>query len=162
MSEIKVSSTNESKSNWMLIVGVVLIVSAAVIAVFQNRESLGLAGSYKEVDWRDLSELDFVTGDLSAKLKALDNMDVKIPGFMVPLEDESRKVTEWLLVPTPQACIHVPPPPPNQMVRIFMNKGADVAFGPIWIYGKLKLRSSRSIYGESSFTMEGQKIEPYK
>lgn len=149
-------------ANWLLVIGIVLIVISAAIAIFQNKDSLGIGGSFKEMDWRDLSELDYVTGAASEKLKDFDNTDVKIPGFMVPLEDESRKVVEWLLVPTPQACIHVPPPPPNQMVHIFMKKGAEVAFGPIWIYGKIKIRSARSIYGESSFSMEGLRIEPYK
>lgn len=69
-----------------------------------------------EVDWRLLSELDFRTGKKSAALEKVDGKTVKVPGFMVPLEDGADGVTEFLLVPYFGACIHVPPPPPNQIV----------------------------------------------
>ncbi|MCB1814569.1 MAG: DUF3299 domain-containing protein, partial [Candidatus Competibacteraceae bacterium] len=48
----------------------------------------------------------------------LDGRDVRIPGFLLPLNYEGEKVTEFLLVPVVGACIHVPPPPPNQMVHV--------------------------------------------
>ncbi len=117
-----------------------------------------------EVDWRLLGDLDFVTGKATSELQVLDNGYVRIPGFMVPLEDNLKAVTEFLLVPTPQACIHVPPPPPNQMVLVHMDesKHIEVQFGPIWVYGKLKIQSKRHLYGETSYTMEGDFIEPYK
>lgn len=44
--------------------------------------------------------------------KKLDNQDVRIPGFVVPLEGDAKKITAFLLVPYFGACIHVPPPPP--------------------------------------------------
>jgi hypothetical protein len=117
-----------------------------------------------EINWRDLGELDYITGEASANLKKFDQKNVKIPGFMVPLEDNMRSVTEFLLVPTPQACIHVPPPPPNQMILVRMSKTAEAAvtFSPIWVYGTLKIHSVRHLYGESSFTMEADAIEVYK
>lgn len=117
-----------------------------------------------EVNWRQLGELDYITGEASPGLKTFDQQAVKIPGFMVPLEDNLRSVSEFLLVPTPQACIHVPPPPPNQMVLVRMKKGSEVAvtFGPIWVYGDFRIHSVRHLYGESSFSMEGMAIEVYK
>jgi hypothetical protein len=117
-----------------------------------------------EVNWRDLGELDYITGEASQRLKAFDQKSVKVPGFMVPLEDNMRMVTEFLLVPTPQACIHVPPPPPNQMILVRMKKGSEaaVSFGPIWVYGDFKINSVRHLYGESSFTIEATAIEVYK
>lgn len=117
-----------------------------------------------EVNWRDLGELDYITGEASSRLKTFDQKSVKVPGFMVPLEDNMRSVTEFLLVPTPQACIHVPPPPPNQMILVRMKKGshAAVAFGPIWVYGDFKINSIRHLYGESSFSMEAHAVEVYK
>jgi len=131
--------------------------------LFQKRASLGL-GDAPEVDWRLLGELDYITGKAPLTLSSLDGVDVKIPGFMVPLEDNQKAVTTFLLVPSPQACIHVPPPPPNQMVLVDMDAAANakVEFGPIWIYGKLSLKSKRHMYGESSFTMTGTRIEPYR
>lgn len=118
-------------------------------------------GSADEVDWRNLAELDYTTSVASEALKKRDNTRVKIPGFMVPLEDNSKKVTEFLLVPSPQACIHVPAPPPNQMVYVKMKEGTSAAFGPIWVYGEFKISTKRSQYGEASFEMEADTIEPY-
>ena len=140
----------------------VLIVATVTGVVVASHLSGSVWGDEVEVDWRLLGELDFVTGQASSELKALDGQGVKIPGFMVPLEDEQKMVTEFLLVPSAQACIHVPPPPPNQMVHVKMKQGTEVLFGPIWIYGKLKLTTTRSIYGESSFEIEGVHVEPYQ
>ena len=117
-----------------------------------------------EVDWRLLGEMDYITGKAPKELQDLDGHEVKIPGFMVPLEDSQRAVTEFLLVPSPQACIHVPAPPPNQMIYVKMSASSrsEVAYGPIWVYGKLKMVTQKSMYGDSSFQIEGQSIEPYK
>ena len=115
-----------------------------------------------EVDWRLLGEMDYISGKSSSELQALSGKAVKIPGFMVPLEDNQSEVVEFLLVPSPQACIHVPPPPPNQMVYVKMKKGTPMANGPIWVYGTLNLVTKRSMYGEASFEIIGDLIEPYK
>lgn len=152
------------KRSTLLTLIVVFVLSAVTgFLLFQKRSSLGM-GDAPEVDWRLLGELDYITGNAPANLKALDGVEVRIPGFMVPLEDNQKAVTTFLLVPSPQACIHVPPPPPNQMVLVDMDATANakVEFGPIWIYGKLSLKSKRHMYGESSFTMLGTRIEPYR
>ena len=81
---------------------------------------------------------------------------------MVPLEDNQRKVTEFLLVPSPQACIHVPAPPPNQMVYVKMKKGVPAADGPIWVYGDFEITLKQSQYGEASFELTGDYVEPYQ
>ena len=107
--------------------------------------------------------MDYLAKKPTTELQMLDGKQVKIPGFMVPLEDNERKVTEFLLVPSPQACIHVPPPPPNQMVYVVMKKGVEAAIGaPIWVYGELKISTKRSKYGEVSFELTGEDIEPYR
>ncbi len=152
------------KLNWILPAGVFLISLAVGLILFKNKGMMGGMGNYAELEWKDLGELDYNTGESSEKLKASDNKDLRIPGFMVPLEDNQKLVTEFLLVPSPQACIHVPPPPPNQMVHITMESGREIKamYGPIWIYGKFQLRSKRHMYGESSFSMKGVKVEPYR
>ena len=148
-----------------IIVGLSLFILSIIGGMFlyQTRGSVAKSDAH-EVDWRLLGELDYITGKGTPELMALDGKTVRIPGFMVPLEDNSKAVTEFLLVPSPQACIHVPPPPPNQMVLVEMDPEAKakVEFGPIWIYGKLSLTPKRHLYGESSFTMKGDYIEPYR
>lgn len=120
-------------------------------------------GAGIEVDWRMLGQMDYLTNKPSSELEKVDGKRVKIPGFIVPLEDDNRKVTEFLLVPSPQACIHVPPPPPNQMVYVTMKKGVEVTVGaPVWVYGNFKIATKRSQYGEVSFEIDGETVEPYK
>jgi hypothetical protein len=72
----------------------------------------------------------------------LDGMEIKMPGFVLPLEFAGRKVTEFLLVPWIGACIHTPPPPPNQIVHVvldekqaFESKGR---FEPVWVAGRMQ------------------------
>lgn len=115
-----------------------------------------------EIDWRLLGELDYVTGKTTPELQTFHAQKIRIPGFMVPLEDNLRKVTEFLLVPNPQACIHMPAPPPNQMVYVKVKgKGFPTAFGPIWVYGDFKISTSKSVYGDSSFEIQADSVEPY-
>jgi uncharacterized protein len=144
-----------------VILGAILMASVTATVIY--KQIPGGGGIASEVTWETLGQLDYVSGAATPDLKNLDGKRVKIPGFMVPLEDEQRHVKEFLLVPTPQACIHVPPPPPNQMVYIKMNNDdTKVAYGPIWIYGTLKLASHKHMYGEASFEMVGEYIEPYR
>lgn len=151
-----------SRFRWVLISFAFMLTLAGGLYLFMGLVKSGLVDA-PEVDWRQLGEMDYVTGAAPDALKKFDGQMVKIPGFMVPLEDNQRQVIEFLLVPTPQACIHVPPPPPNQMVHIKMKEGAtEAAFGPIWVYGTLRMQPKKHMYGESSFQMEGVGIEPYK
>ena len=53
----------------------------------------------------------------------LENRSVQLTGYVLPLNENRRqqtdqRVDEFLLVPFVGACIHVPPPPPNQMIYI--------------------------------------------
>lgn len=152
-----------SKTKIIVFVSVFILSVVAGAVLFQNRSTLS-PGDSVEVDWKLLGELDYISGKATSELKALDGKEVRIPGFMVPLEDNMKNVAQFLLVPSPQACIHVPPPPPNQMVLVEMDgtEDAKVEFGPIWIYGTLSLHSKRHQYGESSFVMKGRHIEPYR
>ncbi|MES3037615.1 MAG: DUF3299 domain-containing protein [Bdellovibrionota bacterium] len=159
---METKADNSASSSWKWIFAGVFVLAAVIGALaYQARSSVSL--SAVEIDWRLLQEMDYLTGKASEELKALDGKTVKVPGFMVPLEDNMRSVTEFLLVPSPQACIHVPAPPPNQMVYVHMkNDGKNpVAYGPIWVYGELKLETKKSMYGDTSFELIGTRIEPY-
>lgn len=145
---------------WVLVA--LLVFSAAVGAGVYLLQGVG-RGEGVEIDWRLLNQMDYIANIAPSEIQQLEGQQVKIPGFMVPLEDDQRRVTEFLLVPTPQACIHVPPPPPNQMVYVRMKKGVDSMQGlPIWVYGKFKVNTVRSQYGDVSFEMEGELVEDYQ
>lgn len=144
-----------------VLLGALILSIIAGAVIYQRIAGPNLSGV--EVDWRQLGEMDYITGKSPASLQALNGKNVKIPGFMVPLEDEQRSVSEFLLVPSPQACIHIPPPPPNQMIYVKMKRrGTEAAFGPIWVYGTLNLVTKKSMYGEASFELIGEEIEAYK
>ena len=118
-----------------------------------------------EVDWRTLAGLDYRTGKLSEPLQKLNGKLVKIPGFMVPLEDGAEGVNEFLLVPYFGACIHTPPPPPNQIIYVRMKDGEKVDvnyWDPIWMEGDLTIESTDSPYGVVGHQMAGTKISPYE
>jgi hypothetical protein len=95
----------------------------------------------------------------------LDGKTVSIPGFMVPLEDDLNQVTEFLLVPYAGACIHVPPPPPNQMVYVKMNGSSKVHVtftDPIVVTGQLRISTVVSPYGDVSYELSGFTVKPYQ
>ena len=142
--------------------GVFILAAVAGAAGYQRFSAGSTADSGKEIDWRVLSEFDYITGNSTPELKKLAGTTVRIPGFMVPLEDDQRETTEFLLVPSPQACIHVPAPPPNQMVYVKMKKSVEIPVGPIWVSGDLNMVTKKSLYGEASFEMDGNSIEDYK
>src|ERR1700716_3714627 len=100
----------------------------------------------------------------SSPARALNNKLVSVPGFMVPLEDDVDQVTEFLLVPFAGACIHVPPPPPNQMiyVKLKRNQKAKMSFTePIIVTGQLHVATVDSPYGDVSYNMDGDTVRPY-
>ena len=75
----------------------------------------------------------------------LNGQNVRIPGYLLPLEFDGTKVTEFLLVPYVGACIHTPPPPPNQIVHVSLSEGYESRglFSPVWVEGTM-LTESRS------------------
>lgn len=98
-------------------------------------------------------------------VKELDGQSVKLPGYIVPLDvtDEGR-VTEFLLVPYFGACIHVPPPPSNQIVHVRAELGVllDALYQPFWIEGPLKVEHSSSELAEVGYQMQADKIYAYE
>ena len=117
-----------------------------------------------ELDWKILGGLDYVNGKVPANLKALNGKLVKIPGFIVPLEDYEEEGAEFLLVPYFGACVHTPPPPPNQMVYVRMQGGKKLKFGwwdPVWMEGTLQIESYDSPYGAVGYQLVGTKTSPY-
>lgn len=84
-----------------------------------------------------------------ATVPALDGKTIRMPGFVLPLEYDGKKVTEFLLVPWVGACIHTPPPPPNQIVHVraktpFVTKGM---FEAVTVTGKIQIKEiKKSLY----------------
>ena len=70
---------------------------------------------------------------------SLDTRRVRISGYLLPLALNGRSVTEFLLVPTVGACIHEPPPHPNQMVHVTFSDGFEAKglYSPVWVEGTM-------------------------
>jgi len=97
----------------------------------------------KEITWSDLRRLNYKTGEMPEGLRNLIGKSIKIPGFAVPLEgdDGFEYIDEFLLVPYFGACIHVPPPPPNQVILVILDKPVhfEVISFAIWVTGILEI-----------------------
>ena len=127
--------------------------------------SIPLEGEPFSVRWQTLQKLDYKKNEIKdALLQQMLDKSVKVPGFAVPLTDNLQAVREFLLVPNQMACIHVPPPPPNLIVFVRLDKPLKIEdlVGPLWVHGTLRLKTLQSIYGASSFELEKVKVEPYQ
>ena len=95
--------------------------------------------------------------------ETLDGAIVKLPGYVVPLEEAGGAVKEFLLVPYFGACIHSPPPPANQIVHVVPTKPARGlrSMEVVWVSGKLQAKRQDSYMGKSGYHMDAFKIEPY-
>ncbi len=102
----------------------------------------------------------------------LDGEVVRLPGYALPLDLAGTGVREMLLVPYVGACIHVPPPPPNQIVHAELEEAweMDGLYEPVWITGRLEARSANPslsyVDGQANiatgYSMRVTKVEPYK
>ncbi|MDR1360044.1 MAG: DUF3299 domain-containing protein [Deltaproteobacteria bacterium] len=96
--------------------------------------------------------------------REMDQVLIKLPGFVAPLDFEGEAgLKEFLLVPYFGACIHVPPPPANQIIHITLERPlAEVqAMDPVWVYGKILVRRSDTDMGGAGYAMVPDKVELY-
>ncbi|MDJ0919711.1 MAG: DUF3299 domain-containing protein [Henriciella sp.] len=94
----------------------------------------------------------------------LNETKVRLPGYTVPFEfGANARITEFLLVPYYGACLHAPPPPPNQTVFIISDepiKLQDLAQA-VWIEGTLYTQTQESELADAAYTIKVDKIETY-
>ena len=99
-----------------------------------------------------------------ATVPELDGRMVKLPGFVVPLDMVGDKVTSFLLVPYFGACIHEPPPPPNQIVYVEFGDPVELSsmYHPVWVTGTLGTEAHTSELAYAGYTMLGEAVEKYQ
>ena len=93
---------------------------------------------------------------------ALDGTKILLGGYPVPLEtNEQGRFVEFFLVPYPGACIHVPPPPPNQIVLVRYADGIDLPdiYAPLWVEGRLSIEINNNDLADSAYTIAADKVE---
>ena len=97
-------------------------------------------------------------------VEALNGKDIRIPGFIVPLEfTDDLIITEFFLVPYFGACTHLPPPPPNQMVLVTAAEGFSMInlYTPFLISGELSTEITSNSLGTSAYSMTLDSLEKF-
>ncbi len=139
-----------------------------------------------EIDWLELMPAEDLNllenmpevtheGDGAAPLpdelmtgRTVDEMDGRsgrIPGFVVPLKTtDDMRILEFFLVPYYGACIHVPPPPPNQIIHVKYEEGftLEALYEPVWIEGTLKIEKTENDVASSSYSIAAENVTPYE
>jgi hypothetical protein len=95
----------------------------------------------------------------------LADLVVRLPGFVVPIgTPRNGMITEFFLVPYIGACIHVPPPPPNQMVYVTSANGipADAIHEAYWVTGKMRVESRATPLGTAAYAVAASKVDLYE
>jgi hypothetical protein len=102
--------------------------------------------------------------DNAPVVESLNNKTVKLTGFLVTLEGDGKTVSEFLLVPYFGACIHVPPPPSNQIVLV--RTGArrfkvNQMFDTVSVTGRMRTERAVNELANASYVIDATKVEPY-
>lgn len=101
---------------------------------------------------------------LAAELTdAYNGKRVRIPGYVVPLEYLSTGVTTFLLVPYVGACIHVPPPPANQLILVSSDtpQSFNGLFEPVFVTGVLNATPAATDLADVGYALSAEIVEPY-
>lgn len=148
--------------------------------------------SFREIKWEDLVPADWdpmkglqglnfnILSDADPRAVALlkkmrevwdaapvnnqmNEVAVRLPGYVVPLEENKEGMTEFLLVPYYGACIHTPPPPANQILHVAPNTPARnlKSMDTVWVSGIVRTLRTDSYMGVSGYRLEAFVVEPY-
>lgn len=153
-----------------LIAGLLLLMSAPL--------SVAAEGP-RELDWLELMPKDEIDALMEAPsvlhegsfkqqqtgsfrvIQELDGLKVKIAGYIVPIEvDGDSQMSEFFIVPYFGACIHVPPPPPNQIILARLSKPIPVTeiYDAYWIEGTLNVEKAENEIAATAYTMTTDKV----
>ncbi|WP_462322904.1 DUF3299 domain-containing protein [Halochromatium sp.] len=98
-------------------------------------------------------------------VEALDGRQVRLPGFVVPLEMDTTMISEFLLVPYFGACIHVPPPPANQTILVTTPDDLPYEgglFDTVWVEGRMRVEPFSDELGEAGYRIEEAQVSLYE
>ncbi|MBD3624972.1 MAG: DUF3299 domain-containing protein [Rhodobacteraceae bacterium] len=145
----------------------------------------GLASQYRRIEWDDLIPPGIPYGEIvglgqmdevndtwnpeydenASKVNtALDGAAVRLPGYIIPFDMGANGITSFMLVPYVGACIHTPPPPPNQLV--FVNTETpwpgDDLWDAVWVSGRLTANAMSTEIADVGYRMTAEKIEAFE
>ncbi len=129
-----------------------------------------------EHDWDDEAPGDFGSGlrqrdlempEVMFSTRVVEHFDgqvLQIGGYPVPLEmNERGRYVSFFLVPYAGACIHVPPPPPNQIILVNYPTGIEIddLYVPFWISGTLHVEQTSNELADASYRFDARKVWLY-
>ena len=94
-------------------------------------------------------------------VEALNGKRVSMGGYMVPLDFDATSVKEFLLVPYVGACVHVPPPPVNQIVYVKTDTGLEIdqLFDPVTVVGTMKTETAFTGLADAGYSIDAESVE---
>lgn len=89
---------------------------------------------------------------------------VSLPGFIVPIDYSGTGVTAFILVPYVGACVHVPPPPANQLVFVTTSTPYESSglFEAVTVTGMFGTASTSTQLADISYALSADNIAPYQ
>ena len=89
---------------------------------------------------------------------------VRLPGFIVPIDTVGTAVTAFILVPYVGACIHVPPPPANQLVFVTTEDPyeSEGLYAPVNVTGMFGVSAMSTHLAQIGYALSAEKIEPFR
>ncbi len=141
----------------------------------------GDTGQAENISWDDLLPPDWIPPATSVNhffdetpaqtlssaespvVPAMNRRRVRLPGYLVPIDLEGERVRSFLMVPYFGACIHVPPPPPNQVVFVELEDAVSLAdpYGAHWVTGELRTSNNSTDLAEAAYSMRGESVEVF-
>mgnify|MGYP000211942351 CR=1 FL=1 len=143
-----------------------------------------VSGAAEEIDWLELMPEDEIrmleemagmidhSGDgppmefnSTRTVPEVDGREGKVVGYIVPLSiNETNQILEFFLVPYFGACIHVPPPPPNQLIHVKPAEPLPMVniWDPYWVEGTVRIRPIENSMAKASYAIDPVRIVPYE
>ncbi|MBX2848876.1 MAG: DUF3299 domain-containing protein [Acidiferrobacterales bacterium] len=101
----------------------------------------------------------------SEVVSEMDGKKIRVPGFIVPVEfDQGNLVTEFFLVPYFGACIHKPPPPPNQTIYVRSSEPVkfESLYDPVWVMGTANVEQVGNQLATAAYTLDFEYLELFE
>lgn len=126
----------------MVFVAALSLASAGALAQVPGQELKPLPERKDVLSWKLLAQVELVkmkdrfVPQFSSNVATLDQKEVKVQGFMVPLE-LGDKQSHFVLASMPQSCQFCMPGGPEQMVEVRTRTPVKYTFEAVVLKGKL-------------------------
>lgn len=155
----------------LALLAVLALLLASAQASVRTIDWLELMPEEELLAFQDIPEVDHTgmmeTPDYSNSnpVLAMNGAKGRLPGYIVPVSITSdNKISEFFVVPYFGACIHVPPPPPNQIVYAKPETPIDMTeiWAAYWVYGTIEVKPTRNAVAQSFYVINVEKVEPWE